>query len=161
MIGNLSIRNHQVGVRYPGLSTRGPGRGRGPTPEARKMVSESGAKIPGLSNQNSDRGGGTKICATLMKSLGGREPLPSTLIRSSIFVANNAVTFSLFNGKDPLSYELRGRGFLTASKVCNKYTISSNAALCSFLGVAAPVLKLQRARIKTRVFSYFGEFKTF
>jgi hypothetical protein len=29
------------------------------------------------------------------------------------------------------------------------------------LGVAAPVLKLQCARIKTRVFSYFGEFKTF
>jgi hypothetical protein len=29
------------------------------------------------------------------------------------------------------------------------------------LGVAAPILKLQRARIKTRVFSYFGEFKTF
>jgi hypothetical protein len=29
------------------------------------------------------------------------------------------------------------------------------------LGVAAPVLKLQRARIKTRVFSYFGKFKTF
>jgi hypothetical protein len=32
---------------------------------------------------------------------------------------------------------------------------------CSRLGVAAPVLKLQRARIKTRVFSFFGEFKTF
>jgi hypothetical protein len=31
----------------------------------------------------------------------------------------------------------------------------------ALLGVAAPVLKLQRARIKTRVFSYFDKFKTF
>jgi hypothetical protein len=48
---------------------------------------------------------------------------PCNLIRSSIFVVNNVVTFSLLNSKDPLSYEVRGRALLTANKVCNKYTI--------------------------------------
>jgi hypothetical protein len=37
----------------------------------------------------------------------------------------------------------------------------SQVRQCTELGVAAPVLKLQRARIKTRAFSYFGKFKTF
>jgi hypothetical protein len=77
---------------------------------------------------------------------------PCTLIRSSIFVANNAVTFSLFDSKDPLlSYEVRGRGFLTASKVCNKYTISLNDALCQHLHCRRRQLSTRQRRRRDRL----------
>jgi hypothetical protein len=49
----------------------------------------------------------------------------------------------------------------TTDQRLDKDTKQNVELTCFVLGVAAPVLKLQRARIKTRVFSYFGEFKTF
>jgi hypothetical protein len=90
------------------------------------------------------------------------------------------VLFKIFSQVLPVGTNVEKFGYATTCSFCQQIEDEIhlfvtcprmiwllNSVLCHYptlinnLGVADSVLKLQRARIKTRVFSYFGKFKTF